>query len=128
MPVLSYPAVGCKLLFIRRSEANTIFKTVGDELSFYCRKCTIPICLRCKVTSHEQHPTEDLSDVASEIRVLLTDMLKEAQNVLPKFHSHLNDITFYNDQLGNEREKLKNEITDQVKSRFCLVLCSLRSS
>lgn len=66
------------------------------------------------MTSHEQHATDDLTDVASEIRVLLTDMLKSAQNVLPKFHGHLNDITFYNHQLGKEREKLREEIIEQV--------------
>ncbi|KAH3753344.1 E3 ubiquitin-protein ligase TRIM71-like [Dreissena polymorpha] len=90
-------------------------KHKGDELGFYCRKCAIPICLRCKVTVHEQHTTEDLSDVASEIRVLLTDMLKCAQGVLPKFHGHLNDITYYNDHLEKEREKLKEEIVEQTK-------------
>ncbi|WAR10978.1 LIN41-like protein [Mya arenaria] len=90
-------------------------KHKGDELSFYCRKCSVPICLRCKVTVHEQHTTEDLADVAAEIRVLLMDMLKGAQGMLPKFHSHLNDITFYNDHLEKEREKLKDEIISQTK-------------
>ena len=66
------------------------------------------------MTSHEQHSTDDLSDVTTEIRVLLTDKLKDAQKVLPTFHSHLNDITFYNDKLGREREKLRGEILDQV--------------
>ncbi|KAL4217233.1 E3 ubiquitin-protein ligase trim56 [Mactra antiquata] len=89
-------------------------KHKGDELSFYCRKCSIPICLRCKVTTHEQHTSEDLSDVAAEIRVLLTDMLKGAQNVLPKFHGHLNDVTFYSDHLEKERDKLKAEIVEQT--------------
>lgn len=91
-------------------------KHKGDELVFYCRKCLIPICLRCKVTSHEQHASEDLSDVATETRVLLNDMLKGAQTWLPTIHTHLNDITTYGDQLETAREKLKSEIIQQAKS------------
>ena len=91
-------------------------KHKGDELVFYCRKCSIPICLRCKVTSHEQHPSEDLSDVATETRVLLNDMLKGAQTWLPTIHTQLNDITTYAGQLESEKEKLSREIMEQTKS------------
>ena len=91
-------------------------KHKGDELVFYCRKCQIPICLRCKVTSHEQHASEDLSDVATETRVLLSDMLKGAQTWLPTIHAQLNDITTYDDQLETSREKLRGEIIQQAKS------------
>ncbi|KAH3749901.1 hypothetical protein DPMN_184416 [Dreissena polymorpha] len=107
-------------MLIRNVYTSSFCSRSDDELGFYCRKCAIPICLRCKVTVHEQNTTGNLSDVAFEIRVLLTDMLKCAQGVLPKFHGHFNDMTYYSDHLEKEREKLKEEIIEQVRSELFL--------
>ncbi|XP_076453013.1 uncharacterized protein LOC143288425 [Babylonia areolata] len=32
----------------------------GKALEFYCTKCDQALCLNCKLTEHERHPTEDL--------------------------------------------------------------------
>ena len=46
---------------------------------FFCTACDVTICPHCKLTSHEGHVTEDLSDAATKARQELQRMLGEIQ-------------------------------------------------
>jgi hypothetical protein len=46
-------------------------KHQSEEITFFCIQCQQSICLKCRLTIHENHLTEDLSDSASKTRQLL---------------------------------------------------------
>ena len=46
---------------------------------FFCTACDVTICPHCKLTSHDGHVTEDLSDAATKARQELQRMLGEIQ-------------------------------------------------
>ncbi|KAK3582876.1 hypothetical protein CHS0354_012488 [Potamilus streckersoni] len=87
----------------------------SDELTFYCRRCDVPVCLRCKVTIHENHPTEDLSDSASETRRDLDELLQSAKTSLPNLHNYLQEVSHYEETLEKTHSKIKHDIEKQTK-------------
>lgn len=85
-----------------------------EELTFYCRVCDLPICMRCKVTTHENHSTNDLSDVASETRQFLSSKLSDAKSYLPSLHEQLNEINQYEDHLTQSKKKIVKAIGERA--------------
>jgi hypothetical protein len=41
-------------------------------LEFYCTRCSETLCLNCKLTKHESHPTQDIRQIADKAREMLT--------------------------------------------------------
>ncbi|XP_076437704.1 uncharacterized protein LOC143276921 isoform X1 [Babylonia areolata] len=50
-------------------------KHLNQQLLFHCTKCQADLCLQCKLTQHEGHPTEDLADTRSKVKDKLKDRL-----------------------------------------------------
>lgn len=49
------------------AEGHMMCHVHGEErVIFQCRQCDQVICIRCKLTRHEGHFTQDLSEVAAE--------------------------------------------------------------
>ncbi|PVD36452.1 hypothetical protein C0Q70_03436 [Pomacea canaliculata] len=46
-----------------------------ERVIFYCDQCDQVICLRCKLTKHEGHVTEDLSETASRCQQIIKQEL-----------------------------------------------------
>lgn len=89
-------------------------KHKSEELTLYCKPCDDPICLRCKVTSHENHSTMDLSDVAKGARELLGSKLSEAKGFLPLLHEHLSDVNQYEEQLTQTKQDISKSISERA--------------
>lgn len=89
-------------------------KHPSDELSFYCKKCDQIICLRCKVTSHENHVTDDLQEVARQTRDHLNNKLEDAKLHLPLFHEQLNDVNRYSETMEQTKERLIKTINQRA--------------
>ena len=64
--------------------------TVKCEL--FCKKCTIPICLKCLASTHNSHAVEEIIDMCKTIRA---DIQKNTGNlkteIIPKFEKLLID-------------------------------------
>lgn len=96
-------------------------KHKSEELTLYCKPCDDPICLRCKVTSHENHSTMDLSDVAKEARELLGSKLSEAKGFLPLLHEHLSDVNQYEEQLTQTKQDISKSISERASDLIARV-------
>lgn len=77
-------------------------KHANEELTFYCRTCQIPVCMRCRLTVHEDHTTEDLVDFATRTRKDLRFALDENKGY--RFHM-LNEIEELREYVENLAEK-----------------------
>lgn len=51
-----------------------------EPLAFFCVQCDKAVCMRCKLTKHENHETEDLTEAAERCK----RRLSEAQSHLEK--------------------------------------------
>lgn len=96
-------------------------KHKSEELTLYCKPCDDPICLRCKVTSHENHSTMDLSDVAKEARELLGSKLSEAKGFFPLLHEHLSDVNQYEEQLTQTKQDISKSISERASDLIARV-------
>ncbi|KAH3822003.1 hypothetical protein DPMN_123772 [Dreissena polymorpha] len=88
-------------------------KHKNEELTFYCRTCQYPVCMRCRLTTHEDHTTEDLVDFASRTRRDLNVALDENKGF--RFHmlNEIEELRVY----AEKTNEAKNEITKLVSGR-----------
>ncbi|CAG2249888.1 TRIM56 [Mytilus edulis] len=72
------------------------------------------ICLRCKVTSHENHVSDDLQEVARVTREHLNTKLEGAKLHLPLFHEQLNDANRYEENMVQTKDRLVKTINQRA--------------
>eukprot|EP00105_Crassostrea_gigas_P015621 XP_011432675.1 PREDICTED: uncharacterized protein LOC105331969 [Crassostrea gigas] len=71
------------------------------KCDLFCKKCSIPICLKCLSSNHNSHNVEELTELCQKICKNIQDETKEIQQrVIPGFEKFL----------GEEDEKLKKLI------------------
>ncbi|KAL5005905.1 hypothetical protein ScPMuIL_017063 [Solemya velum] len=90
-------------------------KHKADELCFYCEKCSAVICLRCKVTTHENHPSKDLSDVALDTRAVITGKIDTAKTHLPALHDQINKTNVHESEMKTTRENILKVIKEAAQ-------------
>ncbi|PVD36449.1 hypothetical protein C0Q70_03433 [Pomacea canaliculata] len=81
-----------------------------EHVLFYCAQCDQAICLRCKLTKHDGHVTEDLSEAASRSKQTIKQELHRLEDSIDHVTNKLECLK------GNEkraREK-RNGISKQV--------------
>lgn len=53
----------------RKASEHTTCRVHGEErLCFYCKPCERVICIKCKLTKHEGHVSEDLTETAEHCK------------------------------------------------------------
>ncbi|KAL8609426.1 hypothetical protein ACOMHN_006613 [Nucella lapillus] len=50
-------------------------KHPDQRVLLHCTKCKVSLCLQCKLTQHEGHPTQDLADASAVVKDKLKDRL-----------------------------------------------------
>ena len=88
--------------------------TVKCEL--FCKKCTIPICLKCLSSTHNSHAVEEIIDMCKTIRA---DIQKNAGNlkteIIPKFEKLLIDEDEKTKHLMQAYDIFESSIDDHGK-------------
>nr|XP_034337909.1 E3 ubiquitin-protein ligase TRIM71 [Crassostrea gigas] len=79
------------------------------KCDLFCKKCSIPICLKCLSSNHNSHTVEEVTELCQKIYKDIQDETKEIQqHIIPAFEKIL----------AEEDEKLKilNEAYDKLDS------------
>ncbi|XP_078337272.1 uncharacterized protein LOC111133176 [Crassostrea virginica] len=88
--------------------------TVKCEL--FCKKCTIPICLKCLSSTHNSHAVEEIIDMCKTIRA---DIQKSTRNlkteIIPKFEKLLIDEDEKTKHLMQAYDIFESSIEDHGK-------------
>ncbi|KAK3582875.1 hypothetical protein CHS0354_012487 [Potamilus streckersoni] len=84
-----------------------------EEMSFFCRTCLIPVCIRCRLTTHENHTTEELIEYANQTRAELLVLLDSGKNFRFSILSEIEEMHSYKEILS----KKENVIDDTVSTR-----------
>jgi hypothetical protein len=87
----------------------------AKPLEYFCTKCTTPLCLKCKLTSHEGHLTDDLDDVAKQARTELLGHQARFEEAERTLNDKLEDL--YTQIVTNDerRDKVKQQVMDRTE-------------
>ncbi|WAR08228.1 TRIM3-like protein [Mya arenaria] len=95
-----------------RGEAGCRYcdKHKNEELTFYCRTCQFPVCMRCRLTVHEDHTTEDLVDFAVRARRELKIALDENNGFRFQMLNEIEELRVYADKMDKAKTEIKKII------------------
>ncbi|KAK7469652.1 hypothetical protein BaRGS_00036322 [Batillaria attramentaria] len=80
-------------------------------LRFYCTRCKTSICRDCKLTSHEGHPTSDVTTEVKRVRKLVDDVRTASENVaLPRMYQAIDDLASVKGDSVKRRKQVRQEI------------------
>ncbi|XP_045196444.2 tripartite motif-containing protein 45-like isoform X2 [Mercenaria mercenaria] len=85
-------------------------KHKNEELTFYCRTCQIPVCMRCRLTVHEDHTTEDLVDFAVRTRKDLKVALDENKGYRFNMLNEIEELRVYKEKMAEKKNITKKSI------------------
>lgn len=100
-------------------------KHKNEELTFYCRTCQIPLCMRCRLTVHEDHTTEDLVDCAMRTRRDLKIALDENKGYRFNMLNEIEELRVYKEKISEKKNITKKSILQRKQQfhkaidRFC---------
>lgn len=92
-----------------------------EEMSFYCIDCNMATCIRCRLTSHNGHNTSDLSDVATQTRDRLMDLINHAEVSLASLKEQQNEFSAYKLEVKRVKFDTTNSIMHQSENIHKLV-------
>ncbi|XP_078600660.1 uncharacterized protein LOC144875811 [Branchiostoma floridae x Branchiostoma japonicum] len=83
----------------------------GDcPVRFYCEPCEIPVCAQCVKKDHKTHKHVFMSDVVTEKREQLSELLLAAREKVPVFENAIRQLSEAEDSKREERERVESEV------------------
>ena len=86
------------------------------KCELFCKKCTIPICLKCLASTHNSHAVEEIIDMCKTIRA---DIQKNTRNlkteIIPKFEKLLIDEDEKTKHLMQAYDSFESSVEDHGK-------------
>ncbi|KAK7489231.1 hypothetical protein BaRGS_00019483 [Batillaria attramentaria] len=79
----------------------------------YCSACKTNICMQCKLTSHEGHPTEDLEDAGAKVKAKIQQMLKNAEQQ----KALLDGVLAAADHESKRLQELGRKMEEEIRNR-----------
>ncbi|KAK7492582.1 hypothetical protein BaRGS_00016248, partial [Batillaria attramentaria] len=100
---------------VAHSVEEKCLKHPKHELILYCTSCKTNICIQCKLTSHEGHPTEDLADAGAKVKARVQDKLERMKEEKTVLDSVLATTELECSRLQELEKKTKEEMETRVK-------------
>ena len=96
-------------------------KHKDEVIRFYCRPCEKPICRDCKLTSHEGHKTEDLSDLVVAAKSSLAKTKSDMEQCIETMTNNLRIIDSWKESVENKVKETSTEINKSADSVISLI-------
>ncbi|XP_050388481.1 tripartite motif-containing protein 2 isoform X2 [Patella vulgata] len=93
----------------------------NQMLQFYCSKCDIPICLHCKLTSHEGHDTRDLEDILHCTKDELKEKSETIQSFILKYKAARESAEGIEKKMDHKLQELKASVIGNAEHLHDLV-------
>ncbi|XP_019647421.1 PREDICTED: tripartite motif-containing protein 3-like [Branchiostoma belcheri] len=92
-------------------DGDTRCHSHGDcPVRFYCEPCEIPVCAQCVKKDHKTHKHVFMSDVVTEKREHLSELLLAAREKVPVFETAIRQLSEAEDSKREERERVESEV------------------
>ncbi|KAL3878454.1 hypothetical protein ACJMK2_030803 [Sinanodonta woodiana] len=102
--------------FQRANKVQFCLKHPKESLVFLCRQCNLPLCLHCKLSTHEGHVTEGLKDAADPIREHLSKLIQKCKSYLPYLTKRITIITAADKENEVQEQQVVHRIKDQIEA------------
>ncbi|KAK3088703.1 hypothetical protein FSP39_022578 [Pinctada imbricata] len=81
----------------------------GDQASFHCEKCNIPVCIKCVTGNHQGHKMVNFTEIFEKEKDLLQDDINKIKyHVLP-------ELKKTNEEIKTKKEKYETKMKDISK-------------
>ncbi|XP_076458294.1 uncharacterized protein LOC143292016 [Babylonia areolata] len=84
-----------------------------EPLLFFCVPCDQPICLRCKLTKHDHHETQDLSEAADRC----SSRLEQLKNRLEAAINRLSQVSAVENNNAKDLELKEKALIQEVQAQ-----------
>ena len=86
-------------------------KHAKEEIKVVCKDCDKMLCVKCKLTDHEKHNSVDIEDEALNVKKILKETIRRAENSLSKLDKILDNLNDTKD----ENSRNKDEILEKLQ-------------
>ncbi|XP_025082895.1 tripartite motif-containing protein 2-like isoform X2 [Pomacea canaliculata] len=90
-----------------------------ERVLFYCAQCDQAICMRCKLTKHDGHVTEDLSETASRCQQTIKQEMHRLEEAIAFLTNNVLECLKENEKRAREK---RNGISKQIQDRFDFIV------
>ncbi|PVD36453.1 hypothetical protein C0Q70_03437 [Pomacea canaliculata] len=81
-----------------------------QHVIFYCTQCDQAICMRCKLTKHEGHVTDDLSDAAVRCKKTVEEHLHRLDDSIQVLIEHAEAVVKIEERAKEKRDAVAGQV------------------
>ena len=85
-----------------------------QKLSFYCKQCTIPICVGCTINKHKGHPAHEVSKQIIQNK----EEIQQGLEGFPVSQEHLKEVVTAGEEMKKKIKARKNEVDTIIRQTF----------
>ncbi|KAK7116182.1 E3 ubiquitin-protein ligase TRIM45-like [Littorina saxatilis] len=100
----------------RRGREEWCAKHSDQKLLLHCNKCRANICMQCKLTLHEGHPTHDLVDEGARVKAKLQGMLGDLTLQMQQIDQMLLSLENCNAKIAEQQEKTERDFRNRAET------------
>jgi len=89
-----------------------------EPLVFFCVQCDSAICIRCKLTKHDHHETEDLTEAAERCKQRLSEAQPRLEKTVHRLQMSLSKAQSNVKAAKLKRDAIKEQVISTVKKSF----------
>ena len=85
-----------------------------QQLDFYCQQCIIPVCVKCTIINHKDHPVTEVSKQVDSNKVTVVESIQG-------FHvaqQQLNKVLISGEEMKEKIKARRNEIDTIIHQKF----------
>ena len=99
-----------------------------EPLAFFCVQCDKAICMRCKLTKHENHETEDLTETAERCKRRLSEAQPRLEKTVHRLQMSLSKAQSNVKAAKLKRAAIKEQVISTADQSFSPVFVILKIS
>ena len=96
------------------SFTHTCQDHTDQRLDFYCRECIIPVCVKCTVINHKDHPVIDIQSQVDSKKATLCESLKSFQDA----QQQLKKVLISGEEIKMKIQSRKCEVDTIIRQTF----------
>lgn len=99
---------------LERARSEDLYSTcpvhTKQQVIFYCTQCEQAICMRCKLTKHEGHVTDDLSDAAARCKKTVEEHLHRLDDSTQVLIEHAEAVVKIEERAKEKRDAVAGQV------------------
>ena len=85
-----------------------------QKLTFYCKQCTIPVCVGCTINKHKGHPVHEVSKQIIQNK----EEIQQGLEGFPVSQEHLKEVMTAGEEMIKKIKARKNEVDTIIRQAF----------